>query len=742
MSNTERVNLDINIQLYSLRKAFQELKQLETKVKDIETGRTSSPQTNNAIIRFREYENKINKERLDKSNNKTNENIYLKSNNNQYLAAIEDRRAKMAEFELQRKAGIAEYDASEASAAKAATQRDQARIQQEVNAYVARRQMRIDEGKAGIKEAEAEIKEVNKLNAKAAADSKRMWTDSIKQAFSLHIIQMYVQPFVNALNQLLRTTLTTFAEFDRYYADYLAKSMDFQDKVGRAEIFAGGINQVYSISNMADAMERFSASGIDLTKNQQALTDVLQLSVTAGISYDDAANSVIKTQEAFQLSINDSTMIVDALTNAANASTAELKDLSEWFGYASGMSHEAGINVQQLAAYLGILSSMGMKSAGTAFRQMLVQLTQENVRTKLEAAFGQEFDFLNMDETLASMREYVQASSNQAETIQKISSALGGKVNAREALTRLLTADEETWNRIMGATERSGTAAALFDSMTDNAAGNLDKVKNNITIILTQIGQVFSPLLKVLATVTGWAATFINTMPTFSKYMIGGLTLLAGAVAMIMTLLVSLVGLFYMSYAANNMFEKGALKSAFSIKLLTSNMLQLSSTIVGHISLTNQAAASQQRLSSSIGLSNVMTRNMKMGMLSGIGAMASYMGYQYALEEQSYNLARALSALGAAFTGLMIGTAIGGPLGAIVGLLAGAGIGYSQQKSISRAEQDSTISKRNAMTYGKSDLNTYTDTGAKNYFNISTMNVNAVQSPDALASELLYASDY
>ena len=742
MSNTERVNLDINIQLYSLRKAFQELKQLETKVKDIETGRTSSPQTNNAIIRFREYENKINKERLDKSNDKTNENIYLKSTNNEHLAAIKDRRAKMAEFELQRKAGIAEYDASEASAAKAATQRDQARIQQEVNAYVARRQMRIDEGKVGIKEAKAEIKEVNKLNAKAAADSKRMWTDSIKQAFSLHIIQMYVQPFVNALNQLLRTTLTTFAEFDRYYADYLAKSMDFQDKVGRAEIFAGGINQVYSISNMADAMERFSASGIDLTKNQQALTDVLQLSVTAGISYDDAANSVIKTQEAFQLSINDSTMIVDALTNAANASTAELKDLSEWFGYASGMSHEAGINVQQLAAYLGILSSMGMKSAGTAFRQMLVQLTQENVRAKLEAAFGQEFDFLNMDETLASMREYVQASSNQAETIQKISSALGGKVNAREALTRLLTADEETWNRIMGATERSGTAAALFDSMTDNAAGNLDKVKNNITIILTQIGQVFSPLLKVLATVTGWAATFINTMPTFSKYMIGGLTLLAGAVAMIMTLLVSLVGLFYMSYAANAMFEKGALKSSFSIKLLTSNMLQLSSAIVGHISLTNQAAASQQRLSSSIGLSNVMTRNMKMGMLSGIGAMASYMGYQYALEEQSYNLARALSALGAAFTGLMIGTAIGGPLGAIVGLLAGAGIGYSQQKSISRAEQDSTISKRNAMTYGKSDLNTYTDTGAKNYFNISTMNVNAVQSPDALASELLYASDY
>lgn len=730
MSNTERVNLDINIQLYSLRKAFQELKQLETKVKDIETGSSKSSY------------NDLNKQAVN-----AKKLVYS------YHEAADARSDVLYGINTRWQHIDAKYKDMGPSG-RARREKREKELEDDIKATIASTDklmvqtsnIQVNAKKTTDKAIEsyhkAHTKTINDIERHATNARKTIWMDAVKQAFSLHIIQMYVQPFVRALNQLLRTTLTQFAEFDRYYADYLAKSMDFENVVSRGEIFAGGINQVYSISNMADAMERFSASGIDLTKNQQALTDVLQLSVTAGISYDEAANSVIKTQEAFQLSIHDSTMIVDALTNSANASTAELKDLSEWFGYASGMSHEAGINVQQLAAYLGILSSMGMKSAGTAFRQMLVQLTQENVRAKLEAAFGQEFNFLNMDETLASMREYVQASSNQAETIQKISSALGGKVNAREALARLLTADEETWNRIMGATERSGTAAALFDSMTDNAAGNLDKVKNNITIILTQIGQVFSPLLKVLATVTGWAATFINTMPTFSKYMIGGLTLLAGAVAMIMTLLVSLVGLFYMSYAANAMFEKGTLKSAFSIKLLTSNMLQLSSAIVGHISLTNQAAASQQRLSSSIGLSNVMTRNMKMGMLSGMGAMAAYMGYQYALEEQSYNLARALSAVSAAATGLMIGASIGGPLGAIVGLLAGAGIGYSQQKSISRAEQDSIISKRNAMTYGKSDLNTYTDTGAKNYFSISTMNVNGVQSPDALASELLYASDY
>lgn len=728
MTNTERVNLNINIQLQSLRAAFAELTKIQNKVTEIQTGKiaTSTGPTNLQLQAVQ----RIDAERRAKI---------------EMVQAVKAEATKELESEnvadLRRREMIAKRITTERNAQINSIAEVKAAATAEYEADIARRTeiaKRIDT------ERKEKIKSINAIKAevaKEAAEEQKMWTNAIKQAFSLHIIQMYIQPFVNALNRLLRTTLTTFAEFDKYYADYLGKSADFADVVSKGEIYAGAVNKVYSINNMADAMERFAASGIDLTQNQQALTDVLHLSVTAAISYDEAANSVIKTQEAFQLTVNDSTMIVDALTNSANASTAELKDLTEWFGYASGMSHEAGINVQQLAAYLGILSSMGMKSAGTAFRQMLVQMTDENVRQKLQAAFGQEFDFLNMDETLLRMRAYVQTSSNQAEVIQRISSALGGKVNARESLARLLTADEQTWNRIMQATERSGTAAELFDTMTDNASASLDKIKNNMTLILAQLGEIFAPILDVIVYITGGIAKLITIMPSFAKGLIGIGIGIAGIFAVGMTFFVSMVGLYYMVAAANQMFANESLKAAFSVKQLYVNMKQLSMGLIQHITLTNSATAANQRLGQAMKLNVRMSKNMKLSMAAGIGMMVAYMGQQYAMEQQSYGLATALNMVSSALTGIMIGTAVGGPLGAILGGAVGLGMGYTNQKNITRAQEESTLARRRTSQYGKSDITQYNDTGAKNYFNIQQVTIPNVSNPEDLATGL-YKESY
>jgi TP901 family phage tail tape measure protein len=730
MSNKEQVNLNINIQLQHIREAFAELKKVQNVVKNITITNNKTFNGNSGSRTFVKniYSN------MEKAQHAADQKVlyyYDKGKNvvAKNLTAVDNVIAQSSQKTTQQ----LERDIKRTLSYTDKLMIDTAKTQVSVDEQTVKTRNRIDYAYAKTK---------IDIEKNAANVSQKAWTDSIKQAFSIHIIQMYVAPFVQALNQLLQTTLTTFAEFDAYYADYLAKSIDFKDVVSRETIFAGGVNQVYSINNMADAMERFSASGIDLTQNQQALTDVLELSVTAAISYDEAANAVIKTQEAFKLSIEDSTMIVDALTNAANSSTAELKDLTEWFGYASGMAHETGINVQQLAAYLGILSSTGMKSAGTAIRQMLVQMTDANVREKLDAIFGQKFDYMQMDETLLKMREFVQNSSSQAEVMQRISNALGGKVNAREALSRLLTADEATWSRIMTATERSGTAAALFDTMTNNAAGNLSKIKNNITIILAQIGEAFSPILKVLVVVTGWIANFINAAPKFSKYLLGGLLLLAGAFAAIITALATLVGLFYMSSAAVNMFDKGTLRAAFSLKSLAVTMTQLSILMFEHVTVTEAAAMAEERLASATNLSVMANKNMKYGMLAGVGAMASYMGYQYAMEQQAYSLAFALNLVTSALSGIAVGATIGGPVGALLGGAVGLGSAYMGQSNIDRAKEESTLSRRQSAWYGKNNVTQYNDTGAKNYFSISTMNVNGVQDTNTLATELLYESDY
>lgn len=683
MSYTERVLLDIKITLQNVRAVHKELDAVKTKVQDLSLSpkKQQLMADNSAAVGFRNMIKQIDSE-AERLNSEADD---------KYYAAMQQRSA--AKYEVMQRdrqeqlTGIRQTIADNKAAAKE---------QADENERIA---------KESLKRQEAYHKTVRKLERQRIADMEKEIKKGFAAAFSLHIIQMYVSPFTQAIQQAVMSTISSFTEFERYYADYLGKSADFTEVMSRGEIFNSAVGQVYSINNMADAMERFAASGIDITKNEQALTDVLQLARTAQIDYTEAANAVIKTQEAFQLSVDDSTMIVDALTSAANSSTAELKDLTEWFGYASGMAHETSITVQELAAYLGILSSTGMKSAGTAFRQMLVQFTDEGVRQKINSVFGAEFDFLKMDETLLRMREYVQTSSNQAEVIQQISNALGGKVNAREALARLLTADEGTWNRIMGAVSESGTSAELFDTVTDNAADTLLKVQNNITLIKAQVGEIFAPLITIAEKITSVVATLMNITPSFvKKWLFGGILVVTAAITALMTVLTTLAGLFFVVTSALDMFNMHGKMADFSIKKLVANFIALNKELFLSSGLLNKNALSLAGLQGQLGGITGSFGSMQKAMLAAGVSMGAYAAQSYAAAEQQYSLAKAMNIVAAISSGASAAMAVGGGVqGALVGVAVGGAALYAGQSQLSRAEDELTLSRRNKMWYQSSN---------------------------------------
>lgn len=682
MSYTERVLLDIKITLNNVRAVYKELDAVQKKAKELtlSPAKENMAAQNNAAVGFRNLVTQIESEKS---------RIQTEFADKEFALMEGRSRAKYVMMERDRAAQLANIQAT--SAAKIKEAEEMKILDDKIS-------------KNAIQQAAQRQKILDQKAAQAQRDMQKRIKESMQVAFSLHIISTYVQPFAQAIVDTLRSTITAFTEFERYYADYIGKSADFKEVMSRGEIFSAAAGQVYSINDMADAMERFAASGIDITKNEQALTDVLQLARTAQIDYTVAANAVIKTQEAFQLSVNDSTMIVDALTAAANSSTAELKDLTEWFGYASGMAHETSISVQQLAAYLGILSSTGMKSAGTAFRQMLVQFTNEDVRAKIDAAFGQKFDYLQMDETLARMRQFVQESGNQAEVIQQVSNALGGKVNAREALARLLTADEATWNRIMGAVSKSGVSAELFGTVTDNAADTLLKIQNNITIIKTQIGEVVAPILKLAEAFTTALVNAMNIIPGFIKStVLGGILLAAAAIAVLMGGITTLVGMFYLTNAALDLFKDKGILASFSIKQLVMDFKQLNMQLL-------QSTVGLKSSAATLGGVQTATKNMAASFLSinssmmwATVSMGAFAAQSYAATEQSYQLAKAMNIVASLTAGVSAGMMVGGGAQGVLvgGLVAGSSL-YAGQSQLSRAEDELKLNRRNKAWYQSS----------------------------------------
>ncbi|MDD4247515.1 MAG: phage tail tape measure protein [Methanosarcina sp.] len=430
---------------------------------------------------------------------------------------------------------------------------------------------------------------LRKANLKQIANIAKRQNETIKNsftaAFSLHIVQMYLNPFIRAIRVVVTQAIQTFAEFDKVYANYLAKSTEFTNKVTQQQIMLASVGQTYSINDYADAMERFSASGIDVAKNQKAVIDVLRTAKVANIEYSDAANGVIRTMEAFQMNITQSTAIVDAMANAANASTAELEDMVKWFEYAASSSFQAGLQVQDLAKYLGILSSTGMPGAGAAFRQMLLQFTKADIRQKFKAAFGfTEADFLNMNKVIGTLRTYVQTADDQAAASQKIVSLLGGKVTSQQALNNLIRAEPDLWNRVTAAVQNAGTTQQLYADVTDNTASAIERITNNITILKAAVGKVFGPLVSAI----DWFVNGITKLITMSPYVQSALGIVVAsflAVAAVISAAfvgyTTLLGLIYAVNGATALLGGQTDRTTVSYKTLSDALLNLTMVMRG-----------------------------------------------------------------------------------------------------------------------------------------------------------------
>lgn len=541
--------------------------------------------------------------------------------------------------------------------------------------------------------------EQRKVAAAKAASTKIK--NSFSAAFSLHIITQFVSPFLNRLQAMMTQTISTFAEFDKLYADYLAKSSEFPTTLSQSDIFKLQAGQTYAIGEVAEAMERFSASGIDVTKNTQAITDVLQVATIANIDFKESANSVIKTLEAFHLSVDNSTMIVDAMTAAANASTAELSDMVSWFEFAAGSAYQAGLEVQDLSAYLGILSSSGLANVGTAFRQFLVQFQKADVREKFAAKFGfATEDFRDMNKVINTMRNYVQGSGDAKAAAEELTQMLGGKVNAMESLGRLLTAQPELWDRLRTAVTETGVTSDLYAEVTDNAAHAIERIQNTIESFYAQIGSAFGPVLKVAADLLGTFAKALAALPSPIHSVIGVVVVFVGLLSGVTMALVTVVSLMAVMQGATQLFMQEGFKLNVSTKALMGTFIEFGMVLTGHAEGMRLAAMSEVGLTEAqirLRASTIATRDslksmnaasvgLSKGLAIGMTAMVGFGLASRAAAEDSYEMAEAINAITAAIVAFQVMSGLGwGKVAIGAGLLAGGGLAVAGHESINRA---------------------------------------------------------
>lgn len=305
-----------------------------------------------------------------------------------------------------------------------------------------------------------------------------------------------------------------------------------------------GTNSVYSASEVAQAYKYMGMAGWDAEQMLEGLPGVLNLAAASGEDLGIVSDIVTDGLTAFGYGAQDAAHFADVLAAAATSSNTNVSMMGESFKYAAPVAGALGYSVDDVAIALGLMANSGIKAsqAGTTLRTVLQNMTNPTdsmaaamdalgvslddgngnmysfmeIMQQLRAGFGQlkipQEEFLSQMEQLdaafddgtMSEKEYTDAQAALMEraygaegALRAQNAAMLGGARSMSGLLAIVNASDEDFASLTESIRgSSGAAERMADTMQDNLAGELRKLKNNLKELGISFGNVMLPAIK------------------------------------------------------------------------------------------------------------------------------------------------------------------------------------------------------------------------------------------------------
>jgi len=140
-----------------------------------------------------------------------------------------------------------------------------------------------------------------------------------------------------------------------------------------------GATTQFTASQVADLQLVLGRKGFDPTAIKNMEESILDLALATGEDLSLAAETVSTSINAFQLESSHATRVANTLASAAANSSIQLNTFATAFGHAGASANAVGVDLDRLAAMMGVLMDNGIKAskAGTGLRKIFMKLDQE-----------------------------------------------------------------------------------------------------------------------------------------------------------------------------------------------------------------------------------------------------------------------------------------------------------------------------------------------------------------------------
>lgn len=310
-----------------------------------------------------------------------------------------------------------------------------------------------------------------------------------------------------------------------------------------------GSDTVFSATEAAQAMVELAKGGLSEAEIKGgALAASMDLAAAGQLNLADAAETTVQMMGSFGLGAEDATRIANALAGAANASSADVSDLTQAMSQCSAQASLAGWSLEDTAAALALFADHGVKGsdAGTSLKTMLQRLSAPTD----QAADAMEAYGLEVRDSNGKMKDITGIADeltgklgtlSEAERDAALQTIFGS--DASRAAAILMQSGSEGLQKYIAATNDATAAETMANAQKGELSWALENMGGAIESASIAFGSALAPAITAVAGVIGDVAEAFASLPSGAQTAIAVVLALVAAVGPLLVVFGSVVAM-------------------------------------------------------------------------------------------------------------------------------------------------------------------------------------------------------
>ena len=309
-----------------------------------------------------------------------------------------------------------------------------------------------------------------------------------------------------------------FAEFEQAMAQVrgiaIKTTLTLQQQTAQFKLLENqaqklGATTRFTATEAAQAQLFLARAGFEVKEIYDALPGVLDLAAAGAMELGDAADIASNILQQFNLDAKEMGRVGDVLVKTANSTNTNVQQMADAFRYAGPVAGALGIEIEELAAAVGVLGNAGIQAtlAGTQLRGIMLNLIgptkqSQEALDKLAKRLGTDTGVF--DPAKQSLNEIFEA-FNKAGAGAKEFRQIFGRRQAAGAIVFAAQAEKakELTEALQGVVGETKRLADIQNNTMMGSFRNLKSAAEAMAIALgkSQLGQALRDLVDFLTAV-------------------------------------------------------------------------------------------------------------------------------------------------------------------------------------------------------------------------------------------------